>query len=142
MRNFWEKEGILFMKANEIVKKESIYIAYFCTILSVLMQVVFILLKKWDYTVLLGNLLSLILSVSNFYFMGITVQKAVCKDEADAKKMMKSSSSIRTAVMFVGVAIGAALPVFNTIAVIIAVFFPRIAIMFRPFIKDKKGSDK
>lgn len=130
------------MKANETVKKECVYIAYFCTILSVLMQAVFIVCKKWDYTVLLGNLLSLTLSVLNFYFMGLTVQKAVLKEEADARKLMKSSSSIRTAVLFVGIAIGVALPWFNTVAVIVPVFFPRIAILFRPFIKDKKGSDK
>ena len=74
--------------------------------------------------------------------MGITVQKAVTKDEVDAKKLMKSSSSIRTAVMFVVIAIGVALPWFNTVAVIVPVFFPRIAILFRPLIKDKKGSDK
>ena len=130
------------MKANETVKRECVYIAYFCTILSVLMQAVFIVCKKWDYTVLLGNLLSLTLSVLNFYFMGLTVQKAVLKEEADARKLMKSSSSIRTAVLFVGIAIGVALPWFNTVAVIVPVFFPRIAILFRPFIKDKKGSDK
>ena len=130
------------MKANETVKKECLYIAYFCTILSVLMQAVFLVCKIWDYKVLLGNLLSLILTVSNFYFMGLTVQKAVEKDESDAKKLMKSSSSIRTAVLFVVLAIGVALPWFNNVAVIVPVFFPRIAIMLRPFIKDKKGSDK
>ena len=70
------------------------------------------------------------------------MQKAVLKEEADARKLMKSSSSIRTAVLFVGIAIGVALPWFNTVAVIVPVFFPRIAILFRPFIKDKKGSDK
>ena len=130
------------MKANETVRKECIYIAYFCTILSVLMQAVFIFCKSWNYTVVLGNLLSLAVSVLNFYFMGITVQKAVTKEEAEARKLMKSSSSVRTAVLFVAIAIGAALPIFNTIAVIVPVFFPRIAIMFRPLIKDKKGSDK
>ena len=89
------------MKANETVKKECIYIAYCCTILSVLMQAVFVVCKRWEYTVLLGNLLSLVASVLNFYFMGLTVQKAVEKDESDAKKLMKSSSSVRTAVLFV-----------------------------------------
>lgn len=130
------------MKANETVKKECIYIAYCCTILSVLMQAVFVVCKRWEYTVLLGNLLSLVASVLNFYFMGLTVQKAVEKDKSDAKKLMKSSSSVRTAVLFVIIAIGVALPWFNTVAVIVPVFFPRIAIMLRPFIKDKKGSDK
>ena len=130
--------GSFFMKANETVKKECMYIAYFCTILSVVMQAVFVFCKSWDYTVLLGNLLSLFLSVINFYFMGITVQKAVTMDEADARKLMKSSSSIRTAVMFLILVIGVVLPVFNTIAVIIPVFFPRVAVSFRPLIKDKK----
>ena len=130
------------MKANETVKKECIYIAYCCTILSVLMQAVFVVCKRWEYTVLLGNLLSLVASVLNFYFMGLTVQKAVEKDESDAKRLMKSSSSARTAVLFVIIAIGVAIPWFNTVSVIVPVFFPRIAIMLRPFIKDKKGSDK
>ena len=131
------------MKANETVKKECLYIAYCCVILSVIMQAVFVVVyKKFDYTVVLGNLLSLTLSVLNFYFMGLTVQKAVEKDESDAKKLMKSSSSIRTAVLFVVLAIGVALPWFNNVAVIVPVFFPRIAIMLRPFIKEKKGSDK
>ena len=130
------------MKANETVKKECLYIAYCCVILSVIMQAVFVVCKRWEYTVLLGNLLSLVASVLNFYFMGLTVQKAVEKDESDAKKLMKSSSSVRTAVLFVIIAIGVALPWFNTVAVIVPVFFPRIAIMLRPFIKDKKGSDK
>ncbi len=126
------------MKANETVKKECMYIAYFCTILSILMQAVFVFCRSWDYTVILGNLLSLFLSVINFYFMGITVQKAVTMNEADARKLMKSSSSIRTAVMFLVLVIGVVLPVFNTIAVIIPVFFPRVAVSFRPLIKDKK----
>lgn len=126
------------MKANETVKKECMYIAYFCTILSVVMQAVFVFCKNWDYSVILGNLLSLFLSVANFYFMGITVQKAVTMDEADARKLMKSSSAIRTAFMFLILVIGVVLPVFNTIAVIIPVFFPRVAVSFRPLIKDKK----
>ena len=133
----FQKEKNLPMKANETVKKESLYIAYFCTLLSVLMQVVFIVCRKWDYTVLLGNLLSLSLAVLNFYFMGITVQKAVLMDEADARKLMKSSSAIRNAVVFLVIVIGVVLPIFNTVSVFVPVFFPRIAVIVRSrFIKD------
>ncbi len=130
------------MKANETVKKETIYIACFCSILSMLMQVVFVVFKKWEYTVALGNLLSFSLSVLNFYFMGITVQKAVLMEEADARKLMKASAGIRNAAIFLGVAVGVALPVFHTIAVVLPVFFPRIAVTFRPFIQDKKVGTK
>jgi len=126
------------MKVDATIKKETKYIAYFSLILSVLMQAVFLLLKEWDYTVILGNLLSFSVAVLNFYIMGITVQKAVLMDESDARKLIKSSQSLRTAGMFLLLAIGVALPIFNTIAVIVPVFFPRIAVTFRPLIKDKK----
>ena len=125
-------------KANETIKNETKYIAYFCLILSAVMHAIFLFAKRWDVAVFLGSLLSYTVSVSNFYFMGLTVQKAVTMDEKEARKLMKSSQSIRTALMFVMVAIGVALPCFNTISVIAPVFFPRVAIAFRPLIKDKK----
>lgn len=126
------------IKADLAVKRETKYIAYSCVILSVLMQAVFVLLKRWDYTVILGNLLSLAIAVFNFYFMGITVQKAVSMDVNDAKKLMKSSQSLRSAAVFVAIVIGVVTPCFNTVAVIVPVFFPRIAVSFRPLIKDQK----
>lgn len=125
-------------KVDATVKKETQYIAYFCAILSIIMQAVFVLLKKWDFTVISGNLLSFAIAVLNFYFMGITVQKAVNMEIADAKKLMKSSQGLRNAFMFVAIVIGVVAPCFNTVAVIVPVFFPRIALIFRPLIKDQK----
>ncbi len=126
------------IKADAEVKRETRYIAYFCAILSVLMQAVFVVLKRWDYTVFLGNLLSLAIAVLNFYFMGITVQKAVRMDEADAKKLMKSSQGLRNAGVFAVIVIGVITPCFNTFAVIIPVFFPRLAVSFRPLVNDQR----
>ncbi len=126
------------IKPNDTIKKETKYIAYFCVILSVLMEAVFLILKRWDYTVILGNLLSYAIAVLNFYFMGLTVQKAVSMDEKEARKLMKSSQGFRNAGIFLAVVIGVVAPCFNTVAVIVPVFFPRIAISFRPLIKDKK----
>lgn len=126
------------IKVDTTVKNETRYIAYSCVILSVLMQLVFILLKKWTYSVLWGNLLSLAIAILNFLFMGITVQKAVTLEVKEAKKLMKSSQSLRNAAVFVAVVIGVVVPCFNTAAVIIPIFFPRIAVSFRPLIKDKK----
>lgn len=126
------------IKVDTTVKKETFYIAYFCIILSVLMHVVFLLLKNWSYTVILGNLLSLAVAILNFLFLGITVQKAVTLDEKEARKLMRSSQTLRNAAMFVLVVIGVVAPCFNTISVIVPLFFPRIAMLFRPLIKDKK----
>lgn len=120
------------IKADSTVRSETRYIAYFCISLSVLMQVVFLVLGRWNYTVLLGNLLSLAVAILNFYFMGISVQKAISLDVDGAKKVIRASQSARNAGIFIAVAVGVIAPCFNTIAVILPVFFPRIAVSFRP----------
>jgi len=108
-------------KIDYTVIKETRYIAYFVLLLSIIMQAVFLISGMWDYTVLLGNLLSGVIGVLNFFLMGISVQKALQKDEKEAKNIMKISHTYRTLFMLVGIAVGAALPVFNIWAVVIPV---------------------
>lgn len=119
-------------KIDPVVIKETKYIAYFVIILSIAMEAVFLILRKWDVTVLLGNILSASAAVLNFLFMGITVQNAVMKDEKDAKTAVKASQSLRTFFLFTVAAIGALVPIFNIWSSLIPLLFPRIAIMFRP----------
>ena len=71
--------------------------------------------------------------------MGLAVQSAVNKEEKEAKETMRASQSLRTLLLFVVVAIGVLLDCFNTVAVIIPLFFPRIAIAIRPV---AKGGEK
>lgn len=118
-------------KIDYTVVKETKYIAYFVLLLSIIMQAVFLISGMWDYTVLLGNLLSGVIGILNFFLMGISVQKALQKDEKEAKSIMRISHTYRTLFMLVGIAVGAVLPVFNIWAVVIPVVFPRIAIAFR-----------
>ncbi len=129
------------IKADSTVRKETKYIAAVVVILSVLMQAVFLVLQKWDYTVLLGNILSGVASVLNFFFMGITIQKAIMMETAEAKKRMRASQSMRNFGMFIVVMLGVLLPCFNTISAIIPVFFPRIAVSLRPLRKDKNKEE-
>ena len=124
-------------KIDITVIKETKYIAVWVFLLSVLMQAVFLVIGKWEYTVLLGNILSGVSTVVNFLLMGITVQNALSKDEKDAKNTMKVSQAYRFLFLVVVVVLGVTLPCFNTWAVIIPIFFPRIAIFFRPFF-DKR----
>jgi len=102
------------------------------------MQSVFLIIGKWDYTVLLGNLLGIIATILNFFLMGLTVQNALSKEEKDAKNIMKLSQSGRLFMMFAFALIGYLVPVFNAIAVVVPFLFPRIAIMLRPLF-DKRG---
>ncbi len=128
-------------KVDAAVIKETKYIGGFVIILSVLMEAVFLILKRWDYKVLLGNLLSGAVAVGNFYLMGLAVQKALGKEQSEAKKIMHTSQQLRTFGMFVAIAVGVLVPCFNIVAVIVPVFFPRIAISFRPLFKDKDSKD-
>ena len=124
-------------KIDSTVMKETRYIAAWVIILSVIMEAVFLIIGKWDYMVLLGNLLGAFCAVANFFAMGITVQKAVEKDEKEAKTAIKASQALRTVILFAIVAIGAAVPFFNTWTVVIPLLFPRIAIALRMFKKEQ-----
>lgn len=126
-------------KIDPTVLKETKYMAVWILVLSVFMQAVFLMLRMWDYTVLLGNMLSGLAGVVNFLLMGITVQKAVLKDEKDAKTAMQVSLLYRSLMLLVVIVLGVVLPVFHMWAVIIPLFFPRVAIAFRPLF-DKKLS--
>ncbi len=124
-------------KIDATVLKETKYIAGFVILLSVILEAIFLIIGKWDFRVLTGNLLSGTAGVLNFFLMGITVQEAVLKDEKDAKTTMKLSQTYRTLFLAIVLIIGLSVPCFNKIAVIITLFFPRLAIMARPFF-DKK----
>lgn len=122
-------------KLDPTVRQESAYIASLVLILSILMQAVFLLIGKWDYSVLLGNVLSAAAAIGNFLLLGLTVQRAVTKDEKDARQLMKLSQTYRLLGLLVVAVIGFALPVFHPLAVVIPLLFPRIAIAMRPLFK-------
>lgn len=140
MNNIALKEIYDLKKIDSVVLKETGYIAAWSLIFSALLQAVFLIIQKWDVTVLLGNILSISVSILNFLLMGITVQKAIKKEEKEAKSFMKLSMSLRTIFLIVAVALGVALPCFSTWTVIIPLFFPRIAMIFRPMFKRGKGN--
>ena len=124
-------------KIDQTVLRETKYIGLWVLVLSALMQAVFLIIGAWDYTALLGNLLSGGAGVLNFFLMGLAVQKAVTKEESDAKKVLRVSQLYRTFMMFLFVVMGVCLPCFHLWSVIIPLFFPRIAIAFRP-VFDRK----
>ena len=129
-------------KIDKTVLKETAFIAIWMLIFSGIMQAVFLIIQKWDYTVLLGNLLSGVMGVLNFLLLGLTVQKAVNSgDEKYAKTLMKSSQAIRLVMIF-GVAIlGATVSCFDLWATLIPLLFPRIAIVIRQILLNRKGGD-
>ncbi|MBQ1279023.1 MAG: hypothetical protein U0L84_01455 [Acutalibacteraceae bacterium] len=122
------------LKVDKTVLKETKYIAAVTVILSVLLQAVFLIIHKWNYTVLLGNVLGAAAATGNFFLMGLTVQRAVRLDEKEAKTLMKSSQTLRNFGLFVIGMIGVLISVFNTVTVLVPLFFPRFAILLKPFV--------
>lgn len=125
-------------KIDKTVIRETIYIAVFTLILSMLMQSIFLIIGKWNYTILLGNLLGYVADVLNFFLMGLTVQKAVGLSEDDAKTRVKFSQMLRLFMLAAFALVAGISKHFSLIAFVIPLIFPRIAVTFRPYF-DKKN---
>ena len=106
------------MKLDPAIRRETRRVACGIAIADILMFAVFFLLKKFNYTVVLGALLGSGAAVLNFFLLGITVQKAADKDDGQ-KKLVQSSYSLRMMMMCLTIILGAVLPVFHTVAVIV-----------------------
>ncbi len=113
------------------VKQETLFVAGFTTVLSVLLQAIFLIGGWWDYTVLLGNLLGAAAAVGNFLLLGLTVQTALGKDTDEIKKRIRLSQSLRMLLLFVVALIAYLVPVFHIVATVIPYLFPRIAVTIR-----------
>ena len=124
-------------KIDPTVIAETRYISAFVAVLSLLMEAVFLIIGKWDITVLLGNLLSAAVSILNFLLLGITVTKAMTKDERDMPQFMKLSKTYRFLMIIAVAGIGLYFKCFNDIAVLVPVSFPFIAIVIRGAILKK-----
>lgn len=128
------KEGRIVAKIDPAVKKETLYIAVWVLIFSALMQAVFLAIGYWDYTVLCGNALGGFAAVLNFFLMGLGVQKAVTQEEKAARATIRLSQTGRLMMLLVFAVVGLVVPVFHTVAVIVPLLFPRVAIALRPVV--------
>ena len=106
------------MKIDPSVKRETTRLCIGLLAADILMFAVFLLLKKFDYTVVTGALLGTVGAVLNFFLLGITVQKAADQTEGQ-RKLVQSSYSLRMMLMMLIIIAGAVLPWFHVIAVIV-----------------------
>ena len=120
-------------KIDPTILRETRYVASVTVVLSAIMQAVFLVIGKWNLTVLFGNLFIGFAVILNFFLMGLTVQKAVTQDEKSAKRTVKMSMLGRNVMMFAFLASAVLLreKVFNIWASLIPVVFPRIAIALK-----------
>lgn len=117
----------LFTNVDPAIKRDIKYIALVVVILTVLMEAIFLIIGKWDLTVLFGGLLGAATATLNFVLMALGIQKSLEKEEKDAKSAMKVSHAMRMLMMAVICAIAALLPgVFNLAATVIPLLFPSL----------------
>lgn len=143
------------MTIQPVVKRETKKIAVGVLILSTLMIAVFLILRKFDLSVLLGALIGSAAAIGNFFLMALSVQRAadaipprpemtqdaaedgeeagekeppLSEEAKEAKKRMQLSYTLRMLMMAVIAIVAVALPFVNSWAALIPMLFPRIVI--------------
>ena len=119
------------------VKKETGYIAVWVVLLSFVMEAVFLLLQKWDLSVLFGNIGGAAAAIGNFFLMALIATRAMNRgvesgkpEEAAAR--VKATAMIRLLGCVLLCVILIAVFKTNVYATLIPMLFPRIGIMFWP----------
>ena len=151
------------MKVQPAVQAETKKMALGVGVLTVLMIAVFLIIRQFDYTVLLGAILGYAAAVGNFFLMALTVQKVTgdmpvlpkreaeteeaedeekeqpLSDEArQAGKKMQLSFLLRLLMLGGVAALAVTSPVFHPWASLLPMLFPRVVIALRSLFDTKQ----
>lgn len=112
---------------------------YFLAINVVFFAVVAVLFFAFDmdWTLLTGAVYGNVLCVANFYLLGKSAQSALKRNAKSAQTYMNTMYCLRYLGLFLLLTAAALLPIFNLIAAIVPLFFPKIAITIRA-LKERK----
>lgn len=124
------------MKIEKEIWRQTVRIAIGAIVLATVTQGIILALAAvgrydYDYTVPLGSLLGVVTVVLNFFLMGYTIQKTVSvEDPAFAKRRIQVSYTYRSFAMLIIMGMAFVVPVFDGIAAVVCVFYPRLIILF------------
>ncbi len=125
-------------KIDQTVWTETRYIALVTLLLQIFMQAIFLIAGKWSVSVLLGGIWGWTVALGNFFLMCLAVQKAVSRDEKDAKSTLQLSQNLRLLGMFLLALAAYLIPFLDTVAAILPYLFPRIAISLSPILRKQQ----
>jgi len=128
------------LKIPEAVAKETKNIAIGLLIGDILILGIFLAIGKFDYTVLHGLGLGSFAAIANFFYLGMSIQKALSKG-SDAKKYMYVSYTKRMLLYGACIVLAGVLPSINIFATVIPLFVPRIVIYILQFSGHYKPED-
>ena len=133
--------GGMSVKIQPAVWKETGHIALGVVLGDIVMLVVFALLKRLDYTVLLGALLGSVAAVGNFLLLGLGAQRAM-EDPDRAKALVQRSYMLRMLGLVAVLVLGVAAPCFHVIAVIVPSLMPSVTIYVMRLLGLDKPKEK
>ncbi|MCD7818959.1 MAG: hypothetical protein LUH07_07900 [Lachnospiraceae bacterium] len=128
------------------VKKETRRVGVMTAVEAVIMWIVFAVLHlampetvPFDYTVILGGIVGSLITILNFFLMGLMVQSAAsCETEDSARARVKASYSQRLLLQMLWVVAAIVAPCFHFAAGIIPLFFPSIGIKLTGILKKSE----
>lgn len=121
-------------KIDPTIKKETGYIALTVLILSALMEAVYLVIGRWDLTVLFGNLLGAAAGILNFFLMGLGLQSSLNKDEKGAKATISFSYTMRFVLIGLVLLLAVLLDIFSTIPAVLGLLFPGAGVFLKSFL--------
>ena len=126
------------MKIQKAIVKETLHVAVGVLIADAIMLVIFVLLRKFDLTVLFGALYGTFFAVLNFFLMGVGIQSAM--EKSDGQKRAVQKSYVLRMLLLIAAMIGAVLlPCFHVIAALVPLLIPGIVIyILKLFQKPEK----
>ena len=155
------------MKVQPAVWQETRKIALGTAVLTLIMVGVFMILGRFDWTVLTGALLGYAAAVGNFFLMALTVQRAademkpipaaeeaqeadgldegekdvpLSEDAKRGKQRIQLSYTLRMLGMGLIAILGVTLPWFQFVAVLLPMLFPRIVIALEGVLMNRGSS--
>ena len=148
------------MKPDSAVRRETARVAAGVFALVAVMLAVYAIIGKFSVSALLGGVYTGLLTVVNFFIMGMTVQgitdraaeKARTEQEIaeltlEMKNRMKLSYNLRMIALFALMVVGISVFKFDPIATILPILFPTLVIRVLQIMEAKRpsvseGSDK
>ena len=114
---------------NQKIDKNFEKVTKFNILLTLVENIVFLVIRHWDYTVLLGSLWGLAMTTIFFYMICVSVPRALSLDDPElAAKHMRTSQLERTAILAVGIFVAIKFPHFYWPASLVPLLFTRISI--------------
>lgn len=141
------------MKPDSAVRRETARVAAGVFALVAVMLIVYAIVGKFSVPVLLGGIYTGLLTVINFFIMGLTVQgvtnRAAERERTEQelqdltiemKNRMKLSYNVRMIALFALLVLGIAVFKFDPLATILPVVFPTIVIRVLQIMEARRPS--